>query len=172
MRYSKILIKLTLKRGLTGNVAKVTCTCLEVPLEKPPPIALRASRAATANPRQTFHRAVWLFTRIRFNRIRLIRRRVLEIPSRSWRSRLLRRQPSLRVAQPVAAVCRTTKIGWFEQIGRGSNLHVVDLGPRDARRDRERGGRRGGREERPWCGSWVGSEERVTDQEGRKGTFN
>jgi len=81
----KILIKLMLRQGLTGNVAEVTCT-FEVSREKPSPIALRASRAATANPRQTFHRAVWLFTRIRFNRIRLIRRRVLEIPSRSWRS--------------------------------------------------------------------------------------
>lgn len=145
---------------------------LKFPSRNRPPIALRASRAATANPRQTFHRAVWLFTRIRFNRIRLIRQRVLEIPSRSWQSRLLRRQPSLRVAQPVAAVCRTTKIGWFEQIGRGSNLHIVDLGPRDARRNRERGERREEAERRPWCGPGVGSEKRATDQEGRKGTFN
>lgn len=133
----KTLIKLTLRRGLTGNVVEVTCT-LEVPREKPPPIALRASRAATANQCQTFHCAVWLFTRIRFNRIRLIRRRVLEIPSRSWRSRLQRRQQSLRVVRSVAAVCRTTKIGWFEQIWRGSNLHVVDLGPRDVWRERDR----------------------------------
>lgn len=89
-RYSKILIKFALKRDPTGNVAKATCTCLEAflsslfpCLKKPPPVALRASRAAASSPRQTFHRAVWLFTRIRFNRIRLIRRRVLEIPSRS-----------------------------------------------------------------------------------------
>ncbi|KYQ53180.1 hypothetical protein ALC60_07911 [Trachymyrmex zeteki] len=45
----KILISLRYdEQSLTGNVTKVTCT-FEVPHEKPVPIALHASRAATAN---------------------------------------------------------------------------------------------------------------------------
>lgn len=35
-RCSETLIKLTLRQSLTRNVAKVTCTCLEVTPEKPP----------------------------------------------------------------------------------------------------------------------------------------
>jgi len=93
MRYSEILIKLTLRQSLVPLPLPAPPKCRQshapackFPLRNHPfllSIALRASRAATVNPCQTFHRAVWLFTRIRFNRIRLIRRRVLEIPSRS-----------------------------------------------------------------------------------------